>query len=371
MADTRDRFEIPSGIYALSHSVGPLPRAARKALQERCLLPWSRKGGAAWPDWLGAVEGFCTALAGLLNSETSLFCPQPSVSDGFYNLLTALPGPRKRTVLMHEEAFPSLGFVVHGLAAQGFDIRLATGDVTDLSIWDRALSSDVDVALITHAHSNNGKLSPVADITTMCRERGVISIVDIAQSAGIIPINLKAWGADAMVGSCVKWLCGGPGAGYLWTSRDLLPALTPQRLGWFSHENPFEFDITDFRAADSALKFWGGTPSIAPYVLAAAGIEEIASIGVEAVRAHNLSLIRTCLDAAGIVNQAVDEARDTGTLCLAFSAVVVADAKAALDASDCHHDWRGNTVRLSFHVFNTDEEAERVGKTLSPFIQPK
>lgn len=368
MAETASLFELPRGIYALSHSVGCLPRNARKTLEEACLDPWAQKGGGAWPDWLDAVHGFTGALSRLLNAPAGEFCPQPSVSDGFYNILTALPASRGKRVLMHGEAFPSLGFVVHGLKEQGFSLTLEHGAPEAAETWEQALTPDVDIALITHAHSNNGKLSPVGEIARLCRERGIVCIVDVAQSAGVIPIDLQGWSADAVVGSCVKWLCGGPGAGWLWVSGALLPDLWPQRLGWFSHENPFEFDITRFEAADSALKFWGGTPGVAPYALARAGIETIASIGVEAVRAHNLMLMRTCLDAAGLGGTPLDPAINTGTLCLTFEPDEKERAAKALDAISCHHDWRGNTVRLSFHAFNTSEEASAVGGAIAPFI---
>ena len=368
MADTAGLFDIPAGIYAQSHSVGCLPHSAREALEASLLRPWASKGGGAWGDWLGAVEGFSSALAGLLNTQASHICPQPCVSDAFYNILTALPEARGKRLLMHGEAFPSLGFVVHGLAPQGFSLMLEDGPAEALETWDRALTSEVDVALITHAHSNTGKLSPVADIARVCRERGILCLIDVAQSAGVIPIDLEAWGADAIVGSCVKWLCGGPGAGWLWVSEALLPDLSPQRLGWVSHEDPFEFDIKDFRAAPSALKFWGGTPSVAPYVLARAGIEAIASIGVEAVRAHNLALMRACLDTAGLDSHLLDPEVNTGTLCLTFAEDRVPDARAALDAIQCHHDWRARTARLSFHAFNTAGEAGTVGRAIAPFL---
>ena len=123
-----------------------------------------------------------------------------------------------------------------------------------------------------------------------------------------------------------------------------------------------------FRAAPSALKFWGGTPSVAPYVLARAGIEAIASIGVEAVRAHNLALMRACLDTAGLDSHLLDPEVNTGTLCLTFAEDRVPDARAALDAIQCHHDWRARTARLSFHAFNTAGEAGTVGRAIAPFL---
>jgi selenocysteine lyase/cysteine desulfurase len=164
---------------------------------------------------------------------------------------------------------------------------------------------------------------------------------------------------DALVGSSVKWLCGGPGAGFLWVRHDLIGSFAPINAGWFSHENPFEFDIRNFRYAEDARRFWGGTPAVAPCVLAASGIETIAAIGVPAIFAANRSLIEHMSKAA---DAAFDMRDRGGTLCLTCDDVD--GAEAALRALGCRFDRRRDILRLSFHIWNDEDQARRIGAAL-------
>ncbi|MGQ0835584.1 MAG: aminotransferase class V-fold PLP-dependent enzyme [Gammaproteobacteria bacterium] len=157
-------------------------------------------------------------------------------------------------------------------------------------------ADDVAAALVTHVHSNTGVRLPVREIAGLCRQRGIFCIVDVAQSAGVLEVSIPKTGADVVLGSCVKWLCGGPGAGFIWIDPRRLASLEPADVGWFSHANPFELDIHSFTYAPDARRFWGGTPSIAPFALAAESIALIAEIGAAQIQRHNRALARVFLD---------------------------------------------------------------------------
>jgi len=152
------------------------------------------------------------------------------------------------------------------------------------------MTGDVAAAIFMHVHSNSGLVSPLPALAELAREAGIFSIADICQSAGIVPLDVTELGVDAVVRSCVKWLYCGPGAGFLWVAQGWLDRLGPPDRGWFSHAEPFAFDIADFRYASDALRFWGGTPSIAPYTLACVGLRTIGDIGVARIFRHNRAL---------------------------------------------------------------------------------
>lgn len=211
-------------------------------------------------------------------------------------------------MLLSEDSLPSLGYVFQRAAAFGFRVKWLprAADPSDPNPWAEQLSPDVGLVLLTHVHSNTRVQIPVKDIAAVARQQGVVTVVDTAQSHGIVPIDLRDWPVDFVVGSSVKWLCGGPGACFLWANPDILERTQPTDVGWFSHEAPFEFDIHNFRFAGDALRFWGGTPSILPFVALAHSIGVINSIGVNAVRAHNLKLsdrIMAAVDEAMLVSQ--------------------------------------------------------------------
>lgn len=362
-----DQFHLPDGPYLLSHSVGCLPKAAQKSLEGGFLQPWSATGGGAWPNWLRTIEGFCEALGTLLDVQAADICPQQNVSAGFANYLGALPKQGRTKIIMHADAFPTMGFVVQGLKAAGLELLLinASEAADDLDTWERHLDETVLAALITHVHSNTGVVSPVKAIADLCRTHDVRSTVDVAQSVGIMPVNPIDWGVDALFGSCVKWLGGGPGAGYLWIDPTHAEKLLPPHVGWFSHADPFEFDIRSFTPATGARRFWGGTPSVAPYAIAKSSIETLREIGFDAVRNHNLMLRKIAvqsLEQASLTMRPVGASG--GTLCLNMGEN--ADHfDGLLKKEGCHFDRRGSTIRLSFHIFNTEEEAKLVNQLLS------
>jgi kynureninase len=351
------------GPYVLTHSVGCLPRAARGALEAGYLEPWARRGGNAWPAWLECIDDFRAALAGLFGGDAAAYCPQANLSSGLAKVLSALaPEPRRSVLLAAEESFPSLGFVIDRATHRGWTPRLAPFRPDDLAAWSAALTADVRVVLVTHVHSNSGRVAPVADIARLCAERDVLCIVDVAQSAGILPLDFPALGAGVVLGSCVKWLCGGPGAGFLWMRSDLVTTLEPDDVGWFSHADPFEMDIHSFRYAPDARRFWGGTPSVASYVVAAASLRAIADIGVDSILAHNRRLIAAFTDElpAGWRGR-LPTWPTGGTLCIPLGDAQAA-ITAALRADGVAFDCRGDVVRISFHACNTPGEAVQVAR---------
>ena len=356
-----DRFAVPDDTYLLSHSVGLLPHASRDAVAAYFDV-WATDPAGAWPVWLDEIERFRAALGDLLGGSASSFCPQTNLSSGLTKVLGALrptlarSGRDRPMILITEEAFPSLGFVCQ---RADYDVRFVGREenVLDVDVWARHLR-DVDVVLITHVHSNTGQLIPVGEVAALAGDRSVVSIVDVAQSVGVIPIELDDWAVDVVLGSCVKWLCGGPGAGWLWAADEIIERCTPNDVGWFSHEDPFEFDIHHYADAADALRFWGGTPSVLPFTVARRSIETIAVIGVDDIRRHNLALSDRLVEGLGdLAVSPHDAAHRSGT--------VVVDPGTEIDrvlgrlaAARISVDHRPGGVRMSPHIYTTVGDIE-------------
>jgi selenocysteine lyase/cysteine desulfurase len=361
-----DLFDVPGpGPYLLSHSVGCLPRRSRVQLEEALLRPWAEQGSDGWASWLAAIDRFRGGVATLIGGEVAEVCPQPSVSAALGAFLSGLPREAGRDVLLASaHAFPSIGFAMRQLDRLGYRLELipAERDPTDPQVWADAIGPHVAAVVPMHAHSNSGLVSPVAEIARIARDAGAVSVVDACQALGILAVEPRALGVDALVGSCVKWLCGGPGAGFLWVRRELIGAIEPLGVGWFSHADPFAFDIRDFRYADDARRFWGGTPAVAPCVLAASGIDTVLAIGVDHIRAANRTLIAAAAEA---MEASLDMADRGGTLCLTGDDPDAAEA--ALRALDCRFDRRAQVLRLSFAIWNDADQARRVGTSLRGF----
>lgn len=356
-------FAEKTGIYLLNHSVGLMPSSTRQVVESQFFDAWQYGVPDPWSRWFAVFENFKQALASLFNSEARCFCPQQNISSGIAKYLGCLPDTgQKKVILLSENDFPSIGFVLSQAKKRGYQLRFLSKDcdVQDPQSWIDAMTDDVHSVLVTHVHYNTSKKVPVAEITKAANTRGIFSIVDLAQSAGVVPIDLKQWQADMVVGSCVKWLCGGPGAGFIWLRADNIAKLEPTDVGWFSHKDPFAFDIHQFDYADDACRFWGGTPSVLPYVIATNSIHQSCNIGIEHIRGHNQYMLSKMIDALpteAVVSPLLSEKRG-GTLVVKFEQQEKVEA--ALKQANVHFDVRPMGMRLSPHIYNQAAEIEQV-----------
>lgn len=354
---------IVNGTYLLSHSVGCPLRDAQANFAQKFFTPWESRG-EPWSEWMAELDNFRQALSGLFHSDLENFCPQTNLSSALTKILFSIPKRKgKQKILLSEQDFPSLGFVAQQAKTLGYDLCFlpASADVTDPYIWEQALRADVQWVLITQVQSNTGVQVPVAEIVAAANRREIISVVDIAQSAGILPIHINQWNASFVIGSCIKWLCGGSGAGFLWVHPQLINECQPIDVGWFSHENPFEFDIHHFQYHSHALRFWGGTPSVAPYVLAAHSIQYLTEVGIDKIQAHNLALTQRVIEAIPpdcLISPHQPRQR-SGTLILDFG---VRQPEVIINLKQRHiqFDVRRFGIRLSPHIYTDNHNIDLV-----------
>lgn len=364
-------FTEPQGPYFLSHSVGLLPRAAPGVLAAAYFTPWAKGEAATWPAWLSAIDAFRASLAGLIGAEADDICPQTNVSSALTKVLSALPvAGKRRRIVFSDEDFPTIGYVFGEARRFGFEPHLLKGGphLADPDAWRDGYADDVHMLHVTHVFSNLGLKAPVAEIVARAKAAGAVTVVDAAQSAGAVEIDVRAWNADFVTGTSVKYLCGGNGAGWLWVNPETAPKCAPADVGWFSHENPFEFDIRRFAYAPRAARFWGGTPSVAPFAIARAGIDAVARGGIARVSAHNQGLLDRLLAAtpeSAVASHARKGERGCAVL---LRPKDLAGAKAALESARVAHDERKGALRFSVHLYNTAEEVDRLAQTIAPFL---
>ena len=147
-----------------------------------------------------------------------------------------------------------------------------------------------------HVLFKSAFLQDAKAIIDRAHEVGAMVVLDAYQSAGTVPFNVKELGVDFATGGSVKWLCGGPGAGYLYIRPDLHFQLEPKTTGWMAHEEPFAF-ATELRYAPNVTRFLHGSPAIPALYAAQSGYRIINEIGVENIRAK--SVRQTSLDCSG------------------------------------------------------------------------
>jgi kynureninase len=202
----------------------------------------------------------------------------------------------------------------------------------------------------------------VAAITRRAHEVGAYVVADLYQSAGTVPVDVTAWDVDFATGGSVKWLCGGPGAGYLYVAKHLQSRLQPRVTGWAAHARPFAFEGGAIDYAGDATRFLHGTPSIPALYGAEAGYDVVNAIGVPAIREKSLRQTARLMDLArgeGFTPRTPESAAERGGMVI----VDVPHGPAVtreLVRREVLVDYRpGAGIRLSPHFYTSDGELER------------
>jgi kynureninase len=156
----------------------------------------------------------------------------------------------------------------------------------------------------------------------------------------------------------VKWLCGGPGNGWLYVRPDLAERLTPTFTGWQAHETPFGFE-EEMRYASGAARFLTGTPNVPAHYAGTAGYDLIEEIGVARIRANSLRQTQLLIDLADEAGFDVRSPREPGRRGGTVT-VHVPDFPAVhreLTERQILCDFRPDAgIRLGPHYYNTDDE---------------
>ena len=367
----RDKFHLPGKHYLLSHSVGAQPKSYDEAFETGFAGPWKKDGFNVWGPWFETLERFRKGLAPLIGANGADICPQPNVSAGISTILFSLPErARRKKIVLTEDDFPTVGFALTQAQRMGYELVFLPGGerLADPDAWAPAFHDDVQLVVATTIYSNSSVMAPSAEIARRARERGVFSLFDVAQAAGAVPVKLNDWVPDFAVGTSLKYLCGGPGAAYLWAQPDTADRSAPLDVGWFSHEDPFEFDIHHFKYAPGAQRYMGGTPSIAPFAGAAAGHAILNHYGAEKIYAHNqrlMSRLHAALPEGAALSTSVEGARGSGAI------IKVRDydaAAASLAEAGVIHDTRLGAVRISVHLYNDEDDIDALLGAIAPHL---
>ncbi|MGV6800597.1 MAG: aminotransferase class V-fold PLP-dependent enzyme [bacterium] len=357
----RDIFHTPRAPYFQSHSAGCRPKGSDEFLYKHYTQPWQEQPGETWAIWLPEIDRFRETLARLINTHSDNLCPQTNLSSGLSKILYSLPDIKGRhKILMSKQDFPSIGFVVQQASRRGWDVEFLPdqSDYTDIEVWRAAIDSQTRIVIATHIQSNNSRKAPVKEICRIAKENNATSIIDVAQSAGCTPIDVADWQADFLIGSSLKFLCGGPGAGWLYAAPEAAALCLPIDTGWFSHENPFEFDIENFRYHKGALRFWGGTPDVQPFIQAAYSIERLLGIGIANIEQHIQNLLSLAI--ANLPAESIGSETRAGHR---GSMLTIRHTPSMLDALQAAHiacDQRLDITRFSFHIYNSENELDKI-----------
>ena len=356
LLDYRDRFPIlESTTYLINHSLGAMPADVLPRL-ERYASEWATRGARAWGEgWWRTPLTVGDLLGSIIGAPrgTVVMHQNVTVAEAIVLSCYDLEPPRNR-IVFEEGLFPSVRYVQQAWARFGAEVVVCE----DADAVIDAIDERTVLVPVSHVLYKTGEIQPVERIVERAHAAGAHVCLDAYQSAGTVPLDVTALGVEFCVGGSVKWLCGGPGAGWLYVRPDIAERLEPAFAGWQAHAEPFAFE-PEMRYAEGAVRFLTGTPNVPALYAASAGYDIVAEIGVDRIRENSMrqtSLLVELVDRAGFeLSSPRDPEVRGGSVVFAvpdFSAV-----HAELAARDIICDYRPDAgLRFGPHFFTTDDE---------------
>jgi kynureninase len=363
--------------YMISHSLGPMPRRARTALEE-FTDTWATRGIRAWEEGWWMMPMTCGDLVGSIIGAPKgrvVMHQNVSICQSIVTSCFDWGSPRNKLVTDGLN-FPSNDYIYHGLARQGAEIvsvASVDGMTVPLERILEAIDERTQLVSISHVAFRSSYLQDLAAIAARAHEVGAYIVADLYQSAGIVPLDVIALDLDFATGGSVKWLLGGPGAGYLYVRADLDPKLLPSAIGWAAHVSPFEFVGGPIEYAPDIRRFLNGTPNVPAMYSARSGYEIVNEIGTTAIRAKSQRqtqrLIGLADEAGFTVSSLRDPAERGGTVTL--DVPNGREVTAELCRRQVLVDFRpGAGIRIAPHFYTSDDEIAHTIDELRSIVNP-
>jgi kynureninase len=351
--------------YLISNSLGAMPRGVYDAL-EGYADTWATRGVRAWQErwWALSTEvgdeigALMNAAPGSVSTHQNVTTCQAIVASCF-----EFSGQRN-TIVYCDLNFPSVMYFWEAQRPLGARVQMVKTDDGISVPTERLLDAIDDRTLlvpISHVIFRSAYIQDAAAIIEKAHKVGAHVVLDIFQSLGTVPVDVKALGVDFACGGVLKWLCGGPGVGYLYVRPDLGKRLEPRFTGWFAHENSMAFETGPIRYTEPPFRFMNGTTHVPSLEAARPGLRIIAEAGISRIREKSKRQTTRLIELADRHGWRVNTPRDPekrgGTV-----SIDMPDSEEVcreLLKREILVDWRPKAgVRFSPHFYSKDEELE-------------
>lgn len=292
-AATKAMFDLPEGvIYLDGNSLGPLPKTAASRVQNMLTEEWGQMLITGWnkAGWMGLPTGLGDRIGRLIGAEPGSVVTGDTLSIKVYQAVSSALelNPTRKVVLSDNGNFPSDLYMVDGLLRSlGSPYELRVVDPQDVA---DAITEEVAVLMLTEVDYRTGRMHDMKALTELAHANGVVTVWDLAHSAGAIPVDLAGCNADFAVGCTYKYLNGGPGApAFIYVAPRLADSVRPALSGWLGHEAPFAFDL-DYRPGRGIERMRVGTPPIIQMTALSAAMDIWDMADMADVRAKSIEL---------------------------------------------------------------------------------
>jgi kynureninase len=301
----REQFDLPANvIYLDGNSLGALPKATAARVADVVRREWGQDLIRSWntAGWFQMPQRLGNLIAPLIGAGHNEVVATDTTSVNLYKVLFAALSigaandPTRRVVVSERSNFPTDLYIAESLCKErGYQLKLV--EPHDV---DAALTTDVAVLMLTHVNYRTGAMHDMASLTVQAHAAGILTVWDLAHSAGAVPVALSQAKADFAIGCGYKYLNGGPGApAFVWVNPLHAERFWQPLAGWWGHATPFEF-TPDYRPAPGITRYLCGTQPILNMAALECGLQVFSNAeplgGMEALRTKSLALTDLFID---------------------------------------------------------------------------
>ncbi len=350
-------------VHFISHSLGCVPAKAADDLGEFLEL-WRTKSITAWGDWLPEVDRAAARIEKIISAPPGGVIMHQNVSTVMSVVASCFEyTPARNKVVYEGQMFPTVSYVWQAEQRRGAQCVVVPpkDGKMDVDAICAAIDEKTLLVPLQHVVFATAQIMDVKKIVARAKEVGAHVILDCYQSIGIVPLDVVDLGVSFAAGGSVKYVCGGPGAAWLYVRKDLIEQFAPRLTGWFGHESPFAFTMPDQQYADNIWRYMGGTPAIAALYQSRAGQTLIGEIGVRRIREKSLVMTQKCIDWVDELGFTLNSPRAAEVRggSVVFDFVGSADVCRELNRRKFFCDHRPTAgIRMAPHFYTKPEEVD-------------
>jgi len=353
--------------YLISNSLGAMPQGVYDAMKGYADT-WATRGVRAWEErwWMLAAQ-VGDEIGALMNAQPGSVSTHQNVTTCQAVVASCFDFSGKRNKVVYSDMnFPSVMYFWEAQQSYGARVHMVKTDDGITVPLERLLDAIDEQTLlvpVSHVIFRSSYIQDAKAIIEKAHKVGAHVVLDTFQSLGTVPVDVQALNVDFACGGVLKWLCGGPGVGYLYVRPDLGKTLQPKFTGWFAHQNPFGFEVGPTRYSEPPFRFMNGTSHIPSLEAARPGLKIIAEVGIERIREKSkrqTSRLMAMAEQRGWrINSPRRPEHRGGTV-----SIDMPDAEQVcreLLRRDILVDYRPKAgVRMAPHFYNKDEELNTV-----------
>jgi kynureninase len=295
----RDQFHLPEGtIYLDGNSLGVMPRSTPARVADVVTREWGTDLIQSWnkAGWFAMPQAVGDKIARLIGAGSGEVVATDSTSINLFKVLSAAiamaqaDAPQRRRIVSERSNFPTDLYIAEALCKQ-HGLQLVLVEPEDIAA---ALTADVAILMLTHVNYRTGAMHDMAAVTAAAHAQGILTVWDLAHSAGAVPVDLRGAKADFAVGCGYKYLNGGPGApAFVWLNPQHADRFWQPLAGWWGHAAPFAF-TPDYQPAPGITRYQCGTQPMISLAALDCGVDAMLAAealgGMAALRAKSLAL---------------------------------------------------------------------------------